>query len=359
MPTFADLPYFIESLVHDPVVMDYRDGLCLNVNLSGAESKEIQVQAGVLNLTDLPEGLGAGAIVELLERGGPGAMEVVDDQPGRVATLERASFGVGEMAEGVEVAAREVYGVEEGAKFEVSYLPLWPEATLPAQATRVAWVPYTIEGGAGLTGSKFGGRPWLDADEAWPTCGHCGEKMQHFLQLNLEELREPLGRDMGEGLIQLFYCTNESPRCEIEAHFGESFAEGKLARWRPSPQGPPNLEAEGPDESVPERGIAGWDPFEDEPVAGEFHDLEIPWEQDLREYGEYRAPLEGDKLGGWPLWIQSIDYPSCSICGTQMEMLLQVDSEDNLPWMFCDRGCGQLMVCPAHHDQVTFQWQTM
>ena len=35
---------------------------------------------------------------------------------------------------------------------------------------------------------------------------------------------------------------------------------------------------------------------------------------------------------------------------------LQLDSNDNVPHMFGDVGCGHIMQCPDHPDVLTFAW---
>jgi uncharacterized protein YwqG len=64
----------------------------------------------------------------------------------------------------------------------------------------------------------------------------------------------------------------------------------------------------------------------------------------------------GDKLGGWPYWIQGAEYPDCPECGARMEVVFQLDSNNNLPFMFGDVGCGHITQCPRHKDVVTFAW---
>lgn len=64
----------------------------------------------------------------------------------------------------------------------------------------------------------------------------------------------------------------------------------------------------------------------------------------------------GDKLGGWPAWVQGVEYPDCPRCGARMALLFQLDSEENVPWMFGDVGCGHVTRCPAHPDEVAFGW---
>lgn len=64
----------------------------------------------------------------------------------------------------------------------------------------------------------------------------------------------------------------------------------------------------------------------------------------------------GDKLAGWPTWVQNPEYPSCPRCESQMVYVFQLDSEDNLPYMFVDVGRGHITQCPRHLDVVAFGW---
>jgi uncharacterized protein YwqG len=66
-------------------------------------------------------------------------------------------------------------------------------------------------------------------------------------------------------------------------------------------------------------------------------------------------PLRGEKLGGWPDWINTGEYPECS-CGSKMRAFFQIDSEETLPIMFGDVGIGLLFVCEKC-KQMTFFWQ--
>ena len=64
----------------------------------------------------------------------------------------------------------------------------------------------------------------------------------------------------------------------------------------------------------------------------------------------------GDKLVGWPQWIQGAEYPVCPRCSRQMILVFQLDSNDHLPFMFGDMGTGHVTQCPTHKDIVAFGW---
>ena len=64
----------------------------------------------------------------------------------------------------------------------------------------------------------------------------------------------------------------------------------------------------------------------------------------------------GDKLAGWPNWVQGVEYPRCPRCGRRMIIVFQVASEDNIPFMFGDVGRGHITQCPDYKEVVAFGW---
>jgi hypothetical protein len=200
--------------------------------------------------------------------------------------------------------------------------------------------------------------------------------LQLFLQLDLDGLPEELGGRFGIGLLQLFYCT----RGECQGSGGwEPFADD-LSRVRVvQPTGPglmgPVPEQEHP---FPPKRIVGWQRFIDLPHADEHEELGVTYTYDSKGrtvkvecpalgVAFENAPSDrldeqignskpGDKLGGWPAWVQSVEYPFCPRCGKRMAHVFQVDSENNVPFMFGDVGCGHITQCPEHKDFVAFGW---
>ena len=78
--------------------------------------------------------------------------------------------------------------------------------------------------------------------------------------------------------------------------------------------------------------------------------------------GEWEAlaeggyPRAGDKLAGWPYWVQDVEYPDCPKCGERMRLVFQIDSGDNLPFDFGDVGCGHVTQCTEHKGVLAFGW---
>jgi hypothetical protein len=237
---------------------------------------------------------------------------------------------------------------------------------------RTAWKPKAEDGDGPPRASKFCGIPWLAAGEPWPACADCGRPMPLFLQLDLAAASRDTGEALGDGLLQLFYCVAEG--CHADGW--EPFGKGKLVRVIPA-SGPAAAATPPPDlRAMPPKRIVGWEPLEDLPdmeeqeLLGLTHEwkrsgseLVVRWPEasvevvtaDV-EFEKAVSAAPGDKLLGWPSWVQGVEYPGCPRCGTRMELLFQVDSEDHVPFMFGDVGCGHVTRCPRHPDVVAFGW---
>jgi uncharacterized protein YwqG len=221
---------------------------------------------------------------------------------------------------------------------------------------RKAWKPVTRKGDKIGSGSKFSGKPWLAKGETYPECQNCGKPMQLFLQLNLQDLPKPLLGEFGEGLLQMFYCTNSEPACEVDCEAFFPFAKSELLRVIQPKGEPQEIDEALPVDSFPARTITGWKELNDYPNWEEAEQLGLELSDDEIEAMEDYYPISGDKLGGWPNWVQGVEYPACPSCGETMRLVFQLDSEDNLPYMFGDVGCGHITQCKTHKEQVAFGW---
>jgi uncharacterized protein YwqG len=219
-----------------------------------------------------------------------------------------------------------------------------------------AWKPITQEQDGSVLDSKFSGVPYLIQNEEYPKCQNCQQPMQLFIQLNLSRLPEPLLEKFGHGLLQMFYCINQTPLCEVDCEAFFPFAKSVLIRIIEPEDNFPTRQTS-PENSFPPKLITGWQELEDYPNSeeGESLGIELTGEE-WDEWFESDFPQAGDKLGGYPHWIQGIEYPDCPICRDKMGLVFQIDSEDNLPFMFGDLGCGYLTQCRNHQDQLAFGW---
>lgn len=224
---------------------------------------------------------------------------------------------------------------------------------------RKAWKPITIHGDSEMEASKFSGIPVLEPAEQWPACKHCGEPMQLFVQLNIAHLPDRLKGflQMESGFLQMFYCTNVEPYCEEECNANLPFGESSLVRVV-DPESPGfTMDPTDEDFYFPARTIIDWKEVSDYPNWEELQDMGIELTDEENDVlNEMEVPVDGDKFAGWPYWIQGVQYPRCPKCKEKMRPVLQLDSEDNLPYMFGDAGCGYITQCTNHPYILAFSW---
>jgi uncharacterized protein YwqG len=238
-----------------------------------------------------------------------------------------------------------------------------------AKHARPAWRPVCVEGGTSL--ARFGGSALLGR-ESWPSCAGCRIPMQLLLQLPLASLPPNVVR--GDGTLQLFYCSRDDGRCETWAPFSGA----QLVRVVREPL----IDVASPlgSEALRMRSVVSWNEFADYPHVEEHERLGLLYEHDFdrklvratcaelgidisdldQDVAELISDAEaGDKLGGWPFWIQQAEYPSCPLCARQMAFVFQIDSGDIVyppDRMFGDGGIGHITQCPDHPEVLAFGW---
>lgn len=221
-------------------------------------------------------------------------------------------------------------------------------------AQRPTWTPVTSHGDAGPEASKFGGIPFLPAGEDWPSCANCHQPMQLFLQLNADDTPIPMPY---AGLLQFFYCVNPNRNCETDCEAWAPRARSTLLRIVPISADPRRLDALPDHARFPAVTIRNWTQATDFPSVEDFDVAGIVFSDYLigdivRSY----QPKEGDKLLGWPAWVQNADYQNCDRCGNTMNVIFQIASEDNIPYMFGDVGNGHISICTHHPEELVFAW---
>jgi uncharacterized protein YwqG len=194
--------------------------------------------------------------------------------------------------------------------------------------------------------------------------------MRFLLQLELAAL--PM-RPPGAGILQLFYCATDDGACETwSPTAGANLArlvDGALVVRLP------------PDGLAPEqeRSIVDWEEIGDVPNSQEHEELGLHFDYDFAKkqvrvtcpeinFDEASLDIDaysaeavasaeaGDKLFGWPHWVQGAEYPSCPRCNGRMNLVFQVDSEQGVDVMFGDLGVGHITQCPKHPDVLAFGW---
>jgi hypothetical protein len=175
--------------------------------------------------------------------------------------------------------------------------------------------------------SRFGGEPDLD-DGHWPHCVHCVERMSFFLQLCSNELPAP--SPFGDGILQLFRCLNET--CDTRSTLLRVIS---LAAQR---------------SDTVERVINGWDQYTtDFPSPFDYAAAGIDVSDEIRnDLAEMFDTHEGDKFLGWPYWPDRAESVSCSRCGAQMRVILQIEITRG------DLETRHIAVCPNHPHELAF-----
>ncbi len=204
--------------------------------------------------------------------------------------------------------------------------------------------------------SKIHGFPYLRSETDWPICPNCNKNMQLFLQLDLTAIPT----NQSEDLIQLFYCTSSEPYCESDLESFLPFSKGAVVR-RIKIDGSSKEIKPKIDEIFDEQEIIAWEEIKDYPHPEEYQELGISFnnEDEVLELLEERnisQCLEGDKVFGWPYWVQSVEYPFDRKTKTKMELLFQIDSDRNLSYMFGDAGIGHITKSPVDEDELAFGW---
>lgn len=229
---------------------------------------------------------------------------------------------------------------------------------------RTTWMPVVRDSEKQVSlNSKIGGLAYLPAEEEHPYCPFCQLPLTLFLQLNPQQLPDAHDLDLPpDQLIQLFYCTNRQAGCELKAEAWLPYARSEKARLVAIPADAPEF-SELPDSirerQYDEKRITNWVEAEEYP---DWHEMQLGQaglsEEDVQqlEADERTIPKAGDKLGGWPYWIQAVEYPHCPECQLQMQMIFQLDSNLNLPYMFGDSGIAHLHQCRLHKHQLAFSW---
>jgi uncharacterized protein YwqG len=206
------------------------------------------------------------------------------------------------------------------------------------------WIPQVEETeDVSKVESKFGGIPALKEGELWPPCPNCSKDLTLFLQLNLAELPAPIQSSLGsKGVFQAFLCcTTECDGCiedgettgrvlRVWDHTSCKLATGVVNR------GAVPLAA---------KCINAWKSLDDYPGYEDCQDAGLDLDDDECDALQ-DMQASGDKLGGWPTWVQSAEWANCSHCGKKMVHLFQIESEAAVDYMWGDAGNCHIQMCP-------------
>lgn len=275
---------------------------------------------------------------ELLEAGGDTQMRT---EYGDTALSEARSNGHAEVVALLEAAgatAKSAATIKRNIKKHFKKLgrPCWRPKLRKKLSKRHA-----------LSAGRFGGYPPLLEGEPWPTCPSCGVQLSFAVQLDLAALPDAHPLAGCDGIVQVFFC----PDCPGEALARRLPADAALVHGVALHDGA---------EVFPTRQFTRWYkkktdyPYR-EPGDADFDAALAKLDVD-EENSLFLFNLQGDKLGGWPNWVQDNAWPEASN-GARMELLLQIDSYDALAHMFGDNGVAFVFASPGC-EELSFFWQS-
>ena len=216
--------------------------------------------------------------------------------------------------------------------------------------------------------SKYGGRPYLQPGEEWPTCSYCKKKMTFWCQLRTSDLPAELRASYApselssSALFQHFacdnwdgcqigreevYCTSYTVSEEPKGRAGKSAAAPPPAKKHKQPRLQYNkpddtiflrwIQPEGeedpaerlkPDEGDKtgsgERVLTAWRRVTEYPDSMEYDELGVDV-ADPDAAVELWPNVRQDKLSGYASWEQDMDMGECQQCGAAMTFLMQYE----------------------------------
>jgi uncharacterized protein YwqG len=219
---------------------------------------------------------------------------------------------------------------------------------------RTRYVPKIETGEAKTTVSKFAGAAWLETGKPWPKCRSCKRPMHLLLQLRAGDAPEDTVQIPASSLLQIFHCgTSECDYGDVTHGPGGT---GVLMRVVAEKAGKPTTKV--PDGMALSRRIVGFAATSELPGADEARASGVRCHaKDLRAMRQ-RGPLDGTKLGGWPMWIQSPDQPTCRKCDAPMRFVLQLQSEHYIGVGWGDSGLAYVHQCTQHPKELAFSWSS-
>ena len=192
--------------------------------------------------------------------------------------------------------------------------------------------PHTSKTPIGQNESKFGGIPNFSGFDEYPCCDGCKTPLNFVVQLYKKDFPGFYFSD-NSTLFQLFRCpNNDCPDAYSEKydhkmfHFYFNVTDNSRILTKPY-----HSLADGEDEvpdcylnAIATDDFPNYDDFEGDDFVG----LEKKFGNEFAElFMDKYAAIQSTKFGGYPSYIQSPQYPTCT-CGNTKEFFFQLSSED-------------------------------
>ena len=190
----------------------------------------------------------------------------------------------------------------------------------------------------------FGGIPYMQPDERWPTCSACASPLDFVCQLSIEKI------DIRFNFITFFYCWECNPLGTEKEKKGmwqaRLYKKVDKKNWLPqaNPAEPVTLPCR-----LHYRDVTSFPDFSGLSVLHPEIFRNFDTEDGAEQYEniiEELTELEGYTFtGGYPQFIEFADFPACTECQGRMQLLLQIDSEEEADLIWGRSGCAYLFYC--------------
>lgn len=207
--------------------------------------------------------------------------------------------------------------------------------------------------------TKFGGLPYAETGDAWPSCPTCKKELTFINQI-YDEIEQQLfvfyycnecfpwglcDEEKGQWLVKLYKEPSSRKIAEITRASNDEFAPTPCKVITSSVEVLPDWE--------------GLDSASEEvsDLCCKIND-DSPWEE-YEEAVERTGCLNdyATLLGGYPRFVQGEAGPACPECNSEMIFYAQVDSEDEANIMWGDVGLVYFFRCPEHKNQFQLELQ--
>ena len=211
--------------------------------------------------------------------------------------------------------------------------------------------------------TRFGGSSYAEKDDVVPVCKSCGKPLTFIFQF-----REKFDKDLKPSgkLYSVYYCFDCTPIGRPEDEKGQwavvSHKEPDVAKFVEQKENVSTIL--NPTSCTLSRVFVLPDYETIENNYSEIAELceEVDSEDPMSAYEDAGNSVgclmePSTTLGGYPIWIQGEGSQVCPKCSGEVELAVQIDSEDAVNLMFGDAGCLYVFKCPKHKDEFAIEMQ--
>lgn len=211
--------------------------------------------------------------------------------------------------------------------------------------------------------TRFGGSAYAEKGDKAPVCECCGKPLTFIFQY-----RDKYDKDLNPSgdLHSVYYCFDCVPIGRVEEEKGQwavvTHKNPEVAKFVEQKENISSVLAPTSCELSKVYVLPDYETIENNnseiaEICEEI-DPEDPmsaYEDAGNEIGCHMEP--STTLGGYPIWIQGEGTQVCPNCKGEVELAVQIDSEEAVNLMFGDAGCLYVFRCPEHKNEFAIEMQ--